>query len=58
MFLINRAIGGAGTAVYFDDTDALVAAEYFGDIPTECGGTLGGIYGPAPSCPELQFWRD
>ena len=44
-----------GWVRYFDDSGALVAAEYFQwNYDDRCRSTL---YGPVPSCPEEQSWR-
>ena len=42
-----------GSVRYFDDSGTLVAAEDFDWYEGGCSSTL---YGPVPSCPEVQQW--
>jgi len=47
---------GGGSVLYFDEAQNIVAAEQFGYEFDSCGGQV--LYGPVPSCPEEQWWRN
>ena len=52
----GRDIDGGGLVLYFDEAQNIVAAEQFGYDLDDCGGQI--LYGPVPSCPEEQWWRN
>ena len=56
LIIWSRNIDGGGTVLYFNESREIVAAESFGYQHDSCGGQV--LYGPVPSCPEEQWWRN
>ena len=56
-FVIAGRTIETGWVLYFDDSEALVAAEYFNyHYYMNDARCLRTFYGPVPNCPEEQFW--